>query len=49
MIMRNRQDKSKENEEKQIKQDLIKLETFMEKYAERVRGIKNYKGEKENE
>ena len=49
MIMRNRQDKSKENEEKEIKNDLLKLETLMEKYTERVRGIKNSKGEKENE
>ena len=39
----------KRSEEEEIKKDLLKLESFVEKYTERIRSIQYKKGEKENE
>lgn len=39
----------KKNEEEEIRKDLLKLESFMEKYTERIKHIQQKKGDKENE
>lgn len=39
----------KKNEEEEIRKDLLKLESFVEKYTERIKSIQYKKGEKENE
>lgn len=39
----------KRNEEEEIKKDLLKLEGFVEKYTERIRGMQYKKGEKDSE
>ena len=50
ILFKNYQSQSdKKNEEEEIRKDLLKLESFVEKYTERIRTIEYKKGEKENE
>ena len=50
ILFKNYQSESdKKNEEEEIRKDLLKLESFVEKYTERIRTIEYKKGEKENE
>jgi positive regulator of sigma E activity len=39
----------KRSEEEEIRKDLLKLESFVEKYTERIRSVQYKKREKENE
>lgn len=50
ILFKNYQSESdKRGEEEEIKKDLLKLESFVEKYTERIRGMQYKKGEKDNE